>query len=139
MDLPFPENTTRPVLRGGPSAIALYRGNSSILVLGKVPPVTGLIDAFVYSSNDELNPELLEILTPGRPACKKPWQQLGEVSMSQCNCCSMIRDSLSYVLSRPTPGKFNDCPSKRFSQTLSFCLLVAGWILVISALIGRTS
>lgn len=52
--------------------------------------------------------------------------QLGDVSMSQCNCCSVTRDSLSYVLSRPTPGKFNDCPSRRFSQTLSFCLHVAG-------------
>lgn len=52
--------------------------------------------------------------------------QLGVVSMSQCNCCSVTRDSLSYVLSKPTPGKVNDCPSKRFSQTLSFCLAVAG-------------
>lgn len=52
--------------------------------------------------------------------------QLGDVSMNRCNCCSVTRDSLSYVLSRPTPGKFNDCPSKRFSQTLSFCLRVAG-------------
>lgn len=52
--------------------------------------------------------------------------QLGNVSMSRCNCCSVTRDSLSYVLSQPTPGKFNDCPSKRFSQTVSFCLLVAG-------------
>lgn len=53
--------------------------------------------------------------------------------MSQCNCCSVTRDSLSYVLSRPTPGKFNDCPSKRFSQTLSFCLPVAGgcWLFLL--------
>ncbi|XP_010009448.1 PREDICTED: uncharacterized protein LOC104403104 [Nestor notabilis] len=107
-------------------------GNSSSFDLGKALPVTGLMDAFVYSSNEEPNPELLEILTPGRPAYKKPQQQLGEVSMSQCNCCFMIRDSLSYVLSRPTPGKFNDCPSKHFSQTLSFCLHVADcqeWLL----------
>lgn len=132
VDLPFPENITRPVLRGGPKAIALYRGNSSGFVLGKALPVTGLLDALVYTSNEEPNPELLEILTPGRPAYKEKRDQLGDVSMNRCNCCSVTRDSLSYVLSRPTPGKFNDCPSKRFSQTLSFCLRVADcqeWLL----------
>ncbi|KAF1460471.1 hypothetical protein FQV24_0014452, partial [Spheniscus mendiculus] len=132
VDLPFPENTTRPVLRGGPSAIALYRGNSSSFVPGKALPVTGLLDAFVYTSNEEPNPELLETLTPGRPAYVEKRHQLGDVSMSQCNCCSVTRDSLSYILSRPTPGKFNDCPSKRFSQTVSFCLRVADcqeWLL----------
>lgn len=71
MDLPFPENTTRPVLRGGPNAIALYRGNSSSFVPGAALPVTGLLDAFVYTSNEEPNPELLETLTPGRPAYKE--------------------------------------------------------------------
>ncbi|XP_054699285.1 uncharacterized protein LOC129213385 isoform X1 [Grus americana] len=132
VDLPFPENTTRPVLRGGPNAIALYRGNSSSFVPGKALPVTGVLDAFVYTSNEEPNAELLETLTPGRPAYEEKRHQLGVVSMSQCNCCSVTRDSLSYVLSRPTPGKFNDCPSKRFSQTVSFCLRVADcqeWLL----------
>lgn len=71
VDLPFPENITRPVLRGGPKAIALYRGNSSGFVPGKALPVTGLLDALVYTSNEEPNPELLEILTPGRPAYKE--------------------------------------------------------------------
>lgn len=71
VDLSFPENVTRPVLRGGPNAIALYRGNSSSLVLRKVLPVTGLLDAFVYTSNEEPNSELLETLTPGRPAYKE--------------------------------------------------------------------
>ncbi|XP_068765233.1 uncharacterized protein [Struthio camelus] len=132
VDLPFPQNTSSPILRDGANAIALYRGNSSSVVLGKALPVSGLLDAFVYTSNEGPDPELLEILTPGRPAYEKKWHQLGDVSMSQCNCCSVTRDSLSYVLSSPTPGKFNDCPSKRFSQTISFCLHVADcqeWLL----------
>nr|XP_013795383.1 PREDICTED: uncharacterized protein LOC106482364 isoform X1 [Apteryx mantelli mantelli]XP_013795384.1 PREDICTED: uncharacterized protein LOC106482364 isoform X2 [Apteryx mantelli mantelli] len=132
VDLPFPQNTSSPVLRDGANAIALYRGNSSNFILGKALPVTGLVDAFVYTSNEGPDPELLETLTPGRPAYEKKWHQLGDVSMSQCNCCSVTRDSLSYVLSSPTPGKFNDCPSKRFSQTISFCLHVADcqeWLL----------
>lgn len=68
VDLPFPENATRPLLSGGPSAVALYRGHRSSLVPGKVLPLTGLLDAFVYTSNKDPNPELLETLTPGRPA-----------------------------------------------------------------------
>ncbi|XP_040446634.1 uncharacterized protein LOC121086673 [Falco naumanni] len=132
VDLTFPENTSRPVLGAGPSAIALYRGNSSSFVPGKALPVASLLDAFVYTRHEEPNPELLEILTPGRPAYKEKRHPLGGMSMSQCSCCSVTRDSLSYIPSRPTPGKFNDCPSKRFSQTLSFCLHVADcqeWLL----------
>ncbi|XP_064376726.1 uncharacterized protein LOC112983371 [Dromaius novaehollandiae] len=132
VDLPFPQDTSSPLLRAGANAIALYRGNSSSFVLGRAPPVTGVLDAFVYTSSEGPDPALLETLTPGRPAYEKKWHQLGDVSMSQCNCCSVTRDSLSYVLSSPTPGKFNDCPSKRFSQTISFCLRVAdcqAWLL----------
>ncbi|OXB70828.1 UNVERIFIED_CONTAM: hypothetical protein H355_001320 [Colinus virginianus] len=125
VDLPFPENSTRPVLRDGPSAIALYRGNSSSFAPGKALPAAGLLDAFVYMSTEGLSPELLDTLTPGRPAYRSVRHQLGDVSMSQCNCCSVTRDSLSYIFSRPTPGRFNDCPSRRFSQTVSFCLRVA--------------
>ncbi|XP_050173787.1 uncharacterized protein LOC126641301 [Myiozetetes cayanensis] len=122
VDLPFPENTTRPVLRAGPTAIALYRGHSSSFVPGKGLPESGLLDAFVYTSDEELDPELLETLTPGRPALLEKRHQLGDVSMSRCSCCSVTQDSTSFILSRPTPGTFNDCPSKRFSQALSFCL-----------------
>lgn len=125
VDLAFPENSTRPVLRDGPNAIALYRGNSSSFAPGKALTTAGLLDAFVYMSTEGPSPELLDTLTPGRPAYGSVRHQLGDVSMSQCNCCSVTRDSLSYILSRPTPGRFNDCPSRRFSQTVSFCLRVA--------------
>ncbi|XP_010224590.1 PREDICTED: uncharacterized protein LOC104578724, partial [Tinamus guttatus] len=132
VDLPFPPNASSPILRDGASAIALYRGTSSRFLLGKSLPTTGLVDAFVYTSNEGPDPELLETLTPGRPAYEKTWRRPGDVSMSQCNCCSVTRDSTSFVLSSPTPGKVNDCPSRHFSQTISFCLPVADcqeWLL----------
>ncbi|XP_063270194.1 uncharacterized protein LOC134559406 [Prinia subflava] len=132
VDLPFPKNITHPVLRCGPTAIALYRGHSSSFVPGKMLLETSLLDAFVYTSNEEPDLELLQTLTPGRPAFLEKWHQSGDVSMSQCNCCSVTRDSTTFIFSRPTPGTFNDCPSKRFSQTLSFCLYVADcqeWLL----------
>lgn len=68
VDLAFPENSTRPVLRDGPNAIALYRGNSSSFAPGKALTTAGLLDAFVYMSTEGLSPELLDTLTPGRPA-----------------------------------------------------------------------
>ncbi|RMC17927.1 hypothetical protein DUI87_05596 [Hirundo rustica rustica] len=51
--------------------------------------------------------------------------QPGDVSMSQCNCCSVTWDSTSFIFSRPTPGMFNDCPNKHFSQALFFCFHVS--------------
>lgn len=63
----FPENSTHPVLRDGPNAIALYRGNSSSFAPGKAL-IAGLLDAFVYTSTEGPSPELLDTLTPGRPA-----------------------------------------------------------------------
>lgn len=68
VDLPFPENSTHPVLRDGPNAVALYRGNTSSFALGKVMPAAGLLDAFVYTNSEGASPELLEALTLGRPA-----------------------------------------------------------------------
>lgn len=68
VDLPFPENSTHPVLRDGPNAVALYRGNISSFALGKVLPTAGLLDAFVYTNTEGVSPELLETLTLGRPA-----------------------------------------------------------------------
>lgn len=64
----FPENSTHPVLRDGPNAIALYRGNSSSFAPGKALTTAGLLDAFVYTSTEGPSPELLDTLTPGRPA-----------------------------------------------------------------------
>ncbi|KAM8798314.1 uncharacterized protein ACNFOS_007923 [Eudromia elegans] len=71
VDLPFPSDAGSPVLRDGASAIALYRGTSSSFLLGQSLSGTDLVDAFVYTSNEGPDPELLEILTPGRPPYEK--------------------------------------------------------------------
>uniref|UniRef100_A0A8D0HH39 Uncharacterized protein n=1 Tax=Sphenodon punctatus TaxID=8508 RepID=A0A8D0HH39_SPHPU len=123
VDLQFPQNASSPLFRAGPNAVALYLGNSSSFSLGTAASATNLLDALVYTSNRSTAPELLEILTPGRPIFYEDERhQQGDVSVSRCSCCSVTRDASAYALSSPTPGQFNDCPSKRFSQAISFCL-----------------
>ncbi|XP_053898659.1 uncharacterized protein LOC128844737 isoform X3 [Malaclemys terrapin pileata] len=132
VDLPFPPNSSSPLLSTGPQAIALYVGNSSSYTLGKAACATNLLDALVYTSNGSADPELLEILTPGRHAYENNSHQPGNMSMSRCSCCSVTRDPSIYALSSPTPGQFNDCPSSRFSQPISLCLHIADcqlWLL----------
>uniref|UniRef100_A0A8C8R789 LTD domain-containing protein n=1 Tax=Pelusios castaneus TaxID=367368 RepID=A0A8C8R789_9SAUR len=124
-DQPFPPNSSSSLLDTGSQAVALYFGNSSSFTLGKAASATNLLDAFVYMSNGSADPALLEILTPGRQAFENKRYQPGNKSMSRCSCCSVTRDPSVYVLSSPTPGQFNDCPSKRFSQPISLCLHVA--------------
>uniref|UniRef100_A0A8D0HN30 LTD domain-containing protein n=1 Tax=Sphenodon punctatus TaxID=8508 RepID=A0A8D0HN30_SPHPU len=127
VDLQFPQNASSPLFRAGPNAVALYLGNSSSFSLGTAASATNLLDALVYTSNRSTAPELLEILTPGRPIFYEDERhQQGDVSVSRCSCCSVTRDASAYALSSPTPGQFNDCPSKRFSQAISFCLHGAG-------------
>ncbi|XP_044835055.1 uncharacterized protein LOC123343767 isoform X3 [Mauremys mutica] len=132
VDLPFPPNSSSPLLSTGSQAIALYVGNSSSFTLGKAACATNLLDALVYMSNGSADPELLEILTPGRHAYEKNSHQPGNMSMSRCSCCSVTRDPSIYALSSPTPGQFNDCPSSRFSHPISLCLHIADcqlWLL----------
>ncbi|KAG6922066.1 hypothetical protein G0U57_003950 [Chelydra serpentina] len=132
VDLPFPPNSSSPLLSSGPRAVALYTGNSSSFTLGKAACATNLLDALVYTSNGSAEPELLEILTPGRHAYENNSHQPGNMSMSRCSCCSVTRDPSIYALSSPTPRQFNDCPSSRFSQPLSLCLHIADcqlWLL----------
>ncbi|XP_074867282.1 uncharacterized protein LOC142021895 isoform X2 [Carettochelys insculpta] len=125
VDLPFPPNSSSPLLHTGSQAVALYVGNISSFTLGKAASATNLLDAFVYASNGSTVPELLEILTPGRFAFETHSNQSGNMSMSRCSCCSVTRESSVYTLSSPTPRQFNDCPSSRFSQSISLCFRVA--------------
>ncbi|XP_029432828.1 uncharacterized protein LOC115075968 [Rhinatrema bivittatum] len=122
---PFPENSSRPLLQLGPDAVALYRGNSSSFQPGTALSVTGLVDALVYTRGESTDPELLKVLTPDRYIFYENERfQPGDESVSRCSCCSIVRDPSVYVLSHPTPGQQNQCPSRNFSQAIAFCLRV---------------
>nr|XP_033819445.1 uncharacterized protein LOC117369259 isoform X2 [Geotrypetes seraphini] len=125
VDQVFPENSSHPLLQLGPDAVALYLGNSSSFQPGTALSLIGLIDALVYTRGDTTDAELLKILTPGRNIFyENEGFQPGDESMSRCSCCSIVRDSSVYVLSHPTPGQPNQCPSRNFNQSITFCLRV---------------
>lgn len=73
VDLPFPKNSSSPLLKTGSNAIALYVGNSSSFALGQAVSTSNLLDALVYTNNERVDPELLEILTPGKFAYENKW------------------------------------------------------------------
>ncbi|XP_030068216.1 uncharacterized protein LOC115476154 [Microcaecilia unicolor] len=125
VDQVFPENSSRPLLQLGPDAVALYLGKSSSFQPGTALSLIGLVDALIYTRGDSTDPELLKILTPGRFIFyENEGFQPGDESMSRCSCCSIVRDPSVYVLSHPTPGQPNQCPSRNFSQSITFCLRV---------------
>ncbi|XP_066465567.1 uncharacterized protein [Tiliqua scincoides] len=127
VDLQFPPNHSGPLLRAGANAIALYVGKSSGFVPGAAASTTDLLDALVYTTTENASSELRGILTPGRPAFyMKERSQPGNTSVSRCVCCSVSRDPSVYALGDPTPGQFNDCPKKRYSQEIFMCLQVTG-------------
>ncbi|XP_060116852.1 uncharacterized protein LOC132588474 isoform X2 [Heteronotia binoei] len=127
VDVPFPPNSSIPLLKAGLNAIALYRGANSSFTPGSVASATDLLDALVYTTVEDGDSKLLDILSPGKPIFygSKRSQQ-GNWSMNRCVCCSTTRDASIYALGKPTPRYFNDCPKKRFSQEISLCLQGAG-------------
>ncbi|XP_038618171.1 uncharacterized protein LOC119941760 isoform X2 [Tachyglossus aculeatus] len=127
-DQRLPDDPGPLLLAPGPAAVALYRGEGQGLEPGKPPPSAGLLDALVYGPEGTVPAALLEALTPGRPALATPGPPLAEsgaalaVSLSRCSCCSISRDSTLFALGSPTPDLPNDCPSRRYSLQLAFCL-----------------
>ncbi|XP_061456293.1 uncharacterized protein LOC133372075 isoform X2 [Rhineura floridana] len=125
VDLPFPQNTSRPLLRAGANAVALYRGTPACFALGAAASATNLLDALVYTTAEGTDLKLQDILTPGRPLfCARERSQQNATSVSRCGCCSIARDPSTYALGLPTPRQFNDCPKRRFGRRISLCLQV---------------
>ncbi|XP_070617140.1 uncharacterized protein [Erythrolamprus reginae] len=119
----FLKNSSTPLLKAGTNAIALY--SHYVVEDSSITSTPAPLDALVYTTVEQSDSELLNILTPGKPLfyVSRQSQQDG-ASISRCACCSVSRDSSSYALSKPTPLQFNDCPKMRFSQKVSFCFQV---------------
>ncbi|XP_007423903.1 uncharacterized protein LOC103056377 [Python bivittatus] len=123
----FLQNSSTPLLKAGTNAVALYRGTVSHFGVGSTAAsASNLLDALVYTTLEQPDSKLQDILTPGKPLfyVSKQSQQEG-ASVSRCVCCSVTRDPSSYALGKPTPLQFNDCPKKRFGRKVSLCFQVA--------------
>ncbi|XP_063171291.1 uncharacterized protein LOC134505497 isoform X2 [Candoia aspera] len=124
--LQFPQNSNTPLLKAGTHAVALYRGTISHFMVGSTAAsASTLLDALAYTTLEQPDSQLQDILTPGRPPFYMSTQtQQDGASVSRCVCCSITRDPSTYALAKPTPLQFNDCPKKRFSRNISLCFQV---------------
>ncbi|XP_048348866.1 uncharacterized protein LOC125430740 [Sphaerodactylus townsendi] len=127
VDVPFPPNSSTPLLKAGLNAVAVYTGANSTFAVGGAASATNLLDALVYTTAEDIDLELRNILTPGKPIFhRRERSEQGDTSMNRCACCSSTRDASVYALGKPTPRYFNDCPKNRFSRAVSLCLQGAG-------------
>nr|XP_060642378.1 uncharacterized protein LOC132781870 isoform X1 [Anolis sagrei ordinatus]XP_060642379.1 uncharacterized protein LOC132781870 isoform X1 [Anolis sagrei ordinatus] len=126
-DVVLPHNLTglRCRTTADVNAVALYKGSASSFAVGKTVLAADLLDAFIYTCGNASS-KLQDILTPGKSPFRLGEQSLhNDTSVSRCSCCSLTRDPSTFAVSKPTAGKFNDCPKKRFGREISFCLQVS--------------
>lgn len=102
------------VLRDGGDAVALFTGAASSWPYGT--PLSnatidnGLIDAVVYGTNDQTDPELIAALTPGQPQLNE-WEMGialgGALAWARVPDGGAAFDSEGMFLQQPTPGATN--------------------------------
>lgn len=101
---------TLNLIQNGPDAIALYKDGPGF---PNGTPVTNanLVDALVYGTDDEADPELLAVLTPGQEQVNENAQGLKDQHSNQ-RCpdgSGNAFDSSVYAQYPPTPGNPNTC------------------------------
>ncbi|XP_006008012.1 uncharacterized protein LOC102354461 [Latimeria chalumnae] len=120
--VPVPDQLLPVAVQRGPDAVALYYGNPSGFPVRIPVSRKGLVDSLVYTSGDNTDKELLDVLTPGYYMAHEDESSLGgSTSLSRCSCCEVNVPSV-YAISAPTPGAKNDCPTANFSMDISLCL-----------------
>ncbi|XP_070578841.1 uncharacterized protein [Ptychodera flava] len=98
-------------LQDGPDAIAIHRAPATAFPYSTPVTDVSLLDAIVYSNNDNVDQVLLNTLTPGGRQVKDTTDLSGnDQSISRCNG-NMRFDTSSYKLASPTPKSNNSCPS----------------------------
>jgi predicted extracellular nuclease len=105
--LPIPVSS----LQNGPDAVALYAAAPRDFPTGTAVTTTSLIDALVYSSNDEHDAGLLSLLLPGSTVVNEGALRPAAYDSNQrCpNGEASPRTSSGFVQNQPTPGSANNC------------------------------
>ncbi|MDJ0737662.1 MAG: endonuclease/exonuclease/phosphatase family protein [Nostocaceae cyanobacterium] len=98
-------------LQNGADAVALYIGNASDFPDGTAVTIDGnLIDAVVYDTNDDDDPELLPLLNSGQPQVNEGGGANGSTNDSIQripNGTGGARNTDSFIAQTPTPGTEN--------------------------------
>ncbi|KAK1164757.1 hypothetical protein AOXY_G15148 [Acipenser oxyrinchus oxyrinchus] len=99
-------------------AVALYHGFPSSFPVGMPASNLSLVDAVVFSDDQEL----LQTLTPSSQLYTPVFRpELGLVSLSRCSCCE-LRTPQAWTPSKPTPQNDSLCPSQTFPLDLDLCV-----------------
>ncbi len=102
-------------LQNGPDAIALYAVNDCSGSFNSNTTVTtaGLIDAVVYETNDDDDPELLTLLNSGQLQVDEASNGDAELhAVARCpDGGSGTRNTSNFVAQAPSPGVSNNCGS----------------------------
>ena len=97
-------------LQNGADAVALYQGDATDFPNGTPLTFTGLIDAVVYDTSDDDDPELLTLLNPGQPQLNENANGAGSSESLQRipNGSGGARNTETFVALVPSPGVAND-------------------------------
>ena len=96
------------IIQAGEDAIAIYQGN---VTLNQSFTISGVIDAIVYESNNDLNTTVLYPLMTDSPTVviDEGATVVDREAVSIVRCNSALRSAASFALLAPTPGATNSC------------------------------
>lgn len=98
-------------IQNGPDAVALYVGSAADFPSGTALTTDGLIDALVYDTDDDDDPELLTLLQSGQPQVDEAARGDKDSHASQ-RCpdgSGGPRQTQTFAQSAPTPDQPNAC------------------------------
>ncbi len=107
VDLVFANNG----LQNGADAVGLYVADATAFPNGTAVTATGLVDAFVYDTNDTDDAGLLALLNPAQPQVNEAGNGTSATESSgRCpNGSGGFRNTNTYVQAVPTPDADNSC------------------------------
>ena len=106
IDLVIPNNS----FQNGADAIAIYQGTATDFPNGSALTFDGLIDAIVYGTDDDTDPELITLLNTGQLQLNENVNGSKDAESLQRipNGSGGARNTDSYASQTPTPGGAND-------------------------------
>ncbi len=106
VDLVVPENS----FQNGADAVGIYQGTAADFPNGTEITFDGLIDAIVYGTDDDTDPELITLLNSGQEQLNENINGSKDSESLQRipNGSGGTRNTASYASQTPTPGGAND-------------------------------
>jgi hypothetical protein len=98
-------------LQNGPDAVGLYVGTAADFPNGSLLTTDGLLDALVYGTNEDGDPELLALLHPGQQLVNENGRDAKDIHANQrCpNGSGGPRITETYLQNMPSPKSANNC------------------------------